>query len=257
MKKLSVTIITFNEVKNIARCLDSVIDFADEIIVVDSFSTDSTKDICKGKNVRFFENKFEGYSAQKNFANSLSENEYILSLDADEAVSVELKQSIIEEKSKNFPQKAYHFNRLMIYCGKSIKCTDWYPDKKIRLWHKDFGSWNNSIIHEKLELKPEIKSFYLKGDLLHYSFNSVEEHINQSNKFSKIAAEQLILRNKKNLFLKMIFSPLFKFIKNYFLKLGIFGGFNGFLISALISYETFLKYAKAVHRKHFTNEKSA
>ncbi len=254
MKKLSVTIITYNEEKNIARCLDSVSEIADEIIVIDSYSTDSTKDRCTRENVKFFQNKFEGYSAQKNFANSLSSNDYILSLDADEVVSSELKKNIIAEKNKDFPKKAYYFNRLMIYCGKPVRCTDWYPDKKIRLWHKNFAMWNNAIIHEKLDLKPEVKPFYLKGDVLHYSFNSIEEHLNQSNKFSKIAAEQLILKNKKNLFFKMIFSPTFKFVKNYVLKFGILGGFNGFLISALIAHETFLKYAKAIHKKRSMSE---
>ncbi len=249
MIKLSVVIITFNEEKNIERCLKSVIEIADEIIVLDSFSNDKTEEICQKYKVKFFRHEFDGHIQQKNRVISFAENDYVLSLDADEVLSVKLKKSIIEFK-QNPNSDACFFNRLNIYCGKAVKHTNWYPDRKIRLWKKDSGKWEGINPHDTVILNEGANKKYLKGDLLHYSFNSIEEHILQANKFSSISAEQLVQNNKKNLVLKAIINPSFKFFKNYFLKLGFLEGYTGFLISTVISFETFLKYSKAIYLKH-------
>ena len=144
--KLSVVIITYNEEKNIERCLNSVKEVADEIIVLDSFSTDKTEEICKRHAVKFFQHEFNGFSSQKNRASGLAENDYILSLDADEVLSERLKRSILKVK-ENALFDGYFFNRLNIYCGKPIKFTTWYPDRKLRLWNRKKGEWNKEI-HE-------------------------------------------------------------------------------------------------------------
>ena len=245
MVKLSVIIISYNEEKNIERCLNSVKDVADELIVLDSFSTDKTEELCKLFNVKFFQHEFDGHIEQKNRAISYSENDFVLSLDADELISEELKESILE--IKNNPQfDAYHFNRLNIYCGKPIKYTAWYPDRKIRLWNRNIGEWGGINPHDTVLLNKDVKLKYIKGDLLHYSFNTIEEHISQANKFSTIGAKKLIEMNKSCLLFKAIFNPAFRFFKNYILKGGIKGGFTGFMLSVIISFETFLKYSKAI-----------
>jgi glycosyltransferase involved in cell wall biosynthesis len=253
MEKISAVIITFNEEKNIKKCINSLKDIADEIIVLDSFSTDKTEEICIEEKVRFYKHIFDGHIQQKNRVIEYATHKYVLSLDADEVISEELKKSILEIK-ESIEFDSYYFNRLNYYCGKPIRTTNWYPDKKLRIWNKEKGKWGGENPHDKVIMHENSSLKYIQGNLLHYSFNSIEEHLNQSNKFSKIAAEQLILKNKKNLFFKMIFSPTFKFVKNYVLKFGILGGFNGFLISALIAHETFLKYAKAIHKKRSMSE---
>ncbi|MCF6364963.1 MAG: glycosyltransferase family 2 protein [Bacteroidales bacterium] len=248
MIKLSAVIITFNEEKNIERCLLSLQDVADEIIVLDSFSADKTEDICKSYNVKFFKHKFDGHIEQKNRAITFAENDFVLSLDADEILSSKLITSI--KKIKEKPEyDAYYFNRLNIYCGKEIKHGAWYPDRKIRLWNKRKGAWGGINPHDTVILKEGVEKKHLKGNLLHYSFNTIEEHLLQVNKFSTIGAEQLVKKNKKHLLFKAIVNPTFRFFKNYFLKLGFLGGYTTFLISVIISFETFLKYSKAIQLK--------
>jgi glycosyltransferase involved in cell wall biosynthesis len=247
MKKISATIITYNEEKNIERCLKSLQGVVDEIIVVDSYSTDKTVNICERYNANVFEHPFEGYSDQKNFAVSKATHDIILSLDADESLSEKLKESIVEVK-KNWLLNAYHFNRITNFCGSWIKHGGWYPDKQLRLWDKNWGSWNKNKIHEKVELKPDTKPGHLKGDLLHYSYYTVAEYISQLNKYSDLKAEELIRRNKKPNFLILLFKPLIKFIINYFLKKGLLDGYYGFVLAVSSAYATFITYVKLKHK---------
>jgi len=242
--KISVIIITYNEEKNIARCIDSVQDVADELIVVDSFSKDKTEEICLEKNVRFYKNSFEGYSEQKNYANSLAKYEFILSLDADEALSPELKKSILQEKEKGFTATVFEFNRLVFYCGQKIKHSGWYPDKKIRLWKNELAKWNDSPIHEKLEFKERITPKFLKGDLYHYTFHTISQHVEQINKFSTLKAQMAYDKNKKTNLLKIIFKPPIKFFIQYILRLGFLDGFLGFVVCKNSANAEFLKQVK-------------
>lgn len=241
MSLLSVVILTLNEEKNISRCLDSVKDIADEILVVDSFSTDKTQDICEKYNVRFVEHSFEGYIEQKNWARLQAKHDYVLSLDADEALSQTLVDQITEIKKQGFTYDGYSFNRLTNYCGKWIRHTGWYPDVKLRLWHKEKGQWEGMNPHDKFEMNPDCKIQHLKGNLLHYSYHSMEQHLAQIVKFAHISAASKFKKGKKTPLLMMLIRPWFVFLKKYFLKAGILDGYYGFVISVLTAYGTFQK----------------
>ena len=167
--KISCVVITYNEEKNIERCIKSVEGVVDDIVVVDSFSTDRTKEICTELNVRFVEHAFEGHIGQKNYAITLAKHPHILSLDADEALSEKLKDSI-EEVKQNWRSDGYYFNRLTNYCGKWIEHCGWYPDKKLRLWDSRLGEWTGINPHDRYEMKDEAKLQFINGDLLHYSY---------------------------------------------------------------------------------------
>ncbi len=244
MKKISAIIITFNEETNIRRCLDSVKDVVDEIVVVDSFSTDQTEVICKEYGVRFIQRKFDGYRDQKNFANAQAEYDYVLSLDADEALNLELKKSILKVKEEGLSADAYVFNRLNFFCGKAIKHGGWYPDKKIRLWNRTKGKWGGNNLHEIIDLEKDTSQSSLSGDLLHYSFTSVGQHIRQIDKFSDMKAELDFEVGKKSNIFKILFHPLVKFFLLYFVKLGILDGYYGLIIAINSAHFTFLRYVK-------------
>jgi glycosyltransferase involved in cell wall biosynthesis len=242
--KLSVVIITFNEERNIARCIESVLDFADEIIVLDSLSTDKTKDIClKYPVVKFYEQKFLGHIQQKNRAMELASNDYVLSLDADEAPDEILKNNIIKIK-QNGSADAYYFNRLTNYLGKWIRYSGWYPDKKLRLWNKNKGRWGGINPHDKVIMQNNSKIEYLKGNLLHYSYYSINQHIAQFNSFTDIGAKEAFKKGKKSNLFIAIYKSVWKFIRDYFFKLGFLDGYYGFIICALSSQATFAKYIK-------------
>lgn len=243
MPKISVVIITFNEERNIERCLLSVKDVADDIMVVDSFSTDRTEEICNNFKVRFITNEFKGHIEQKNWAITKAKYPHILSLDADEALSEELKSSIIEIKN-NWLYDGYYFNRLTNYCGSWIRHTGWYPDKKLRLWDSRKGQWKGVNPHDKYELIEGATKKYLKGNLLHYSFFSISQHIQQVNKFSDISAEAYLKKGKKSNLLNILIHPVWKFLHLYFFKLGFLDGYYGLIISIISANAAFLKLIK-------------
>ena len=240
MPPLSIVIITKNEERNIGRCLKSVKDIADDIVVVDSFSEDATEEICKSYHVNFIKHQWEGYSATKNFANDQARHDWILSLDADEALSDELIQSISKIKALPLPAH-YKFSRLTNYCGKWIRHCGWYPDYRYRFFDRRTTHWEG-LIHEKLNFAPDAKFELLQGDCLHYSYYSTAEHWAQAKKFSELAALDLFQNKKKSDLLKMFFSPVIKFIKHYFLKLGFMDGSSGLRISYISAWATFHKY---------------
>lgn len=241
MPQLSVVIITFNEEKNIARCLDSIREIADDVVIVDSFSTDKTPEICKSYNVNFIQRKWEGYSGTKNFANAQAKYNWILSLDADEALSEELKKSILDIKQQQ-AHKTYKFNRLTNYCGKWIRHCGWYPDTKIRIFDRAHTRWEGTI-HEKLVVENE-EARLLKGDCLHYSYYTIEEHYKQGDKFSSLSAQSLFARGKKASFLKLWLSPVVKFISCFVFKLGFLDGNAGYTVCKIVAFTTFSKYKK-------------
>jgi glycosyltransferase involved in cell wall biosynthesis len=243
MTPISVVIITFNEEKNIARCLDSLKEVADDIVIVDSFSTDRTEAICKEKGARFVQHKFEGHIEQKNWAITQAKYPYVLSLDADEALDEKLKRSIIEVK-KNFSCDGYTMNRLTNYCGQWIKHCGWYPDTKLRLWDSRKGRWGGVNPHDKYEMDEGAKIGHLKGDILHYSYYTLDDHYKQVNYFTDIASKALYKNGRNAGVFKLAFSPVVKFIRDYFVKLGMLDGVNGFRISRISAYATYLKYKK-------------
>jgi glycosyltransferase involved in cell wall biosynthesis len=243
MIKISAVVITFNEERNIERCLKSLKSVANEILVVDSFSTDQTEAICRNNNVRFIQNKFDGHIQQKNFALNQAAYDYVLALDADEVLSDKLIENILKAKD-HWHSDAYSFNRLTNYCGKWIKHCGWYPDAKIRLWDKRKGKWNGINPHDKVEMIPGAKGSFLRGDLLHYSYYNLKQHIEQVNYFTEIMAKEAYSQNKNSNIFLIVLSPLFKFIKSYFFKLGILDGYYGFLICVISAHATFLKHTK-------------
>ena len=242
MIPLSVVIITFNEERNIGRCLQSVNEIADEVIVVDSCSTDKTSQICQNFNISFHQETWRGYSDQKNYANSLATNNWILSLDADEAISEELKQSIIKWKTLSQPPFAA-FNRLTNYCGSWIRHSGWYPDTKIRIFDKTKASWEGEI-HESLNFDKSIQVKHLAGDLHHYSYYSRDDHYRQVEHFTNILAKTQFEKGKRANLITLYLSPVVKFLRDYVLKLGILDGAAGFTISRISAYATFQKYKK-------------
>jgi glycosyltransferase involved in cell wall biosynthesis len=254
MIPLSVVIITYNEEKNIGRCLDSVKEIADEVVVVDSLSTDRTQEICREKGTRVIEQAFLGYIEQKNFALTQTKHPFVLSLDADEALSEELKQSILEVK-QNRNADGYTMNRLTNYCGQWIRHCGWYPDTKLRLWDKHRGLWVGINPHDRFEMDNNATINYLKGDLLHYSYYTLEEHYRQAKKFSTIAAAKVQRTNRLMLGVKIIIKPAAKFIRNYIVKQGFRDGKSGFTICRISAYETYMKYSKA-YRLQFSGKKN-
>jgi glycosyltransferase involved in cell wall biosynthesis len=242
--KLSVCIITFNEQKNIARCLDSIQGLADETVVVDSLSTDGTREICLTYGVTFIEQAFLGYSEQKNLALDRATHDVVLSLDADEALSPALYASIREQKEKGFPAVGYTMNRKTWYCDAWIHHGHWYPDTKLRLVRKDKARWQSMRIHEKMEAVPGASIVHLRGDILHYSFYSIDEHIQVTNKYSTISASAYFENGKRSNLIKLLVSPAWAFFSSYILKRGFLDGFYGYVISRQIATTTFLKYAK-------------
>lgn len=247
--KISAVIITFNEEKNIARCVESVLPVADEVVVLDSFSTDGTKQICERYGVRFFQNKFDGHVEQKNRALDLAANDVVLSLDADEALTDDLKESVIAIKT-NFAHDGYTLNRLTNYCGSWIRHCGWYPDSRIRLWHRNKGRWGGVNPHDRVVLVPGAKTGHLKGDLWHYSFHSLSDHLKQLDQFTSIAAKEAFKKDKKVYpMIHIVFYPFVTFLRMYFLRLGFLDGLPGFLVCISGSYYRFMKYAKLHHLK--------
>jgi glycosyltransferase involved in cell wall biosynthesis len=244
MVKLSVVIITYNEEKNIQRCLDSVKGIADEILVVDSYSQDTTVNICREYGARVIQNRFEGHIQQKNYAVSQSSNSNILSLDADESLSEELRQSIQEAK-QSWPFSGYKMNRMTNYCGAWIRHGGWYPDTKIRLFERNKGTWTGINPHDRYEMNdPATTVGYLKGDILHHSYNSISDHIKQVDYFTDISARMLFETNKRATLGHIIISPLFRLCRDYVLKGGFLDGYYGFVICIISSHAVFLKYIK-------------
>jgi glycosyltransferase involved in cell wall biosynthesis len=241
---LSVAIITFNEEKNIERCIASIKEIADEIIVVDSFSTDNTKSICLAEGVKFIEQPFLGYKEQKKFALDHCQYDFVLSLDADEAISDELMTSIKVFKSKKSIADGYNFNRRSWFCNNWVYHGRWYPDKKLRLFRRNLVQITGINPHDKFELPQNAKIIYLKGDLLHYTVETIEDHIHQSNKFSTISAEQYHITGKKSSWFKILVNPAFAFLSSYILHFGFLDGFNGYVIAKEIAHTTFMKYVK-------------
>jgi len=243
MEALSVVIITYNEEKNIGRCLDSVSRVADEVIVLDSYSTDDTVNIAKQKGALVKQQVFNGYKEQKNLALRLCTHDFVLSLDADESLSEQLVQSIIKAKQE-FRFKAYTMNRCNHYCGRFIRRGLWYPDKKLRLFNKNIAHWGGINPHDKIELSESTEVFHLNGDILHYAYDSVEEYIQRNQQLSSIAAQSLYESGKKQYWIKIISSPIWAFFNGYVLRLGFLDGLYGYEIAIYTAQQTFLKYSK-------------
>lgn len=240
--KLSGVIITYNEATNIRRCLLSLQEVCDEILVLDSFSTDQTQVICQEFNVRFEQNAFEGHIQQKNEALRRASHPWVLALDADEALSEPLKRSILDLKSVAIEPAAYQMNRLTNYCGKWIAHSGWYPDTKVRLVYKELAHWGGVNPHDQLLPQQGTAIHQLKGDLLHYSYYTKADHFKQIAYFSQIAAKELFAQRVKSSWIKITFKVTAQFIKSYFIKFGLLDGIAGWHIATRSAFATYQKY---------------
>lgn len=239
--KISATIITLNEERNIERCIRSLEPIADEIIVLDSFSTDKTVEICERLGVRLEQRKWAGYAASKNYLNSLATYDYIFSVDADEAVDETLAQEILKVKQLPNPE-LYSVNRLTNYCGKWIKHSGWYPDVKLRLFPKEGCEWEGAFVHEELNYPQELEIHQLEGHLEHYSYYSFTGHRERADKYSALTAQKMHHRGKKASLLKPYLSAAGRFISMYLLKLGFLDGRMGFKIAQISAQSNVFKY---------------
>ncbi len=239
--KISAVIITLNEARNIERCLRSLQDVADQVIVLDSGSKDGTVDLANNLGAKVIDTPWQGYAATKNHGHTLAEHPYILSLDADEALSDKLQASILAVKDNL--QGAYSFNRLNNYCGTWIRHGGFYPDKKIRLFPKDQARWEGDHVHEILRVDAGVPVTHLAGDLLHYSYYDRSEHEARLEKYARLAAEKL--RGRKGLAAKQYLSPAWRFVQSYFLKGGFLDGKAGYHLCRLTAKEVKRKYQLA------------
>jgi glycosyltransferase involved in cell wall biosynthesis len=240
---LSAVIITYNEESNIGRCLQSLVGIADEIIIVDSASTDNTCSIAEQYGATIIQHPFAGFAAQKNLAAQAATHNWVLSLDADEVLSEELKSAILQVKS-NAVCDAYFLKRSTNFCGTFIRHGSWYPDKQCRLWDKTKGDWQGTI-HEKWRLfEPYKKYGTLSGDLLHYSFNSISDYLNMTERYTTLSAQEALQKGKNVSLFKLILGPKFKFIQDYIIRLGFLDGYAGYVAYRLAANMAFVKYSK-------------
>lgn len=247
MKKISAVIITKNEEKNIERCIQSVENVADEIVIIDSFSTDRTQNIATSfSKVVFVSHEWEGYSGSKNFGHSVARHNWILSIDADEALSPGL-QAAIQSVKESDRDANYRFARLTNYCGSWIKHCNWYPDYKIRLFNKQWSKWVGDSVHETLSFSRNVETITLKGDCYHYTISSLEDHFDKVNKYSSLWAKEAYAKGKKKGYFSLFFKPLTAFLQTYIWRLGFLDGFHGFTISVLSGVSKFQRISKLIN----------
>jgi len=240
--QISVVIITFNEEKRVEAALKSVVDIADEIVVVDSFSTDETVRIVRDYTSLVLQRKWTNYADQKNFANSKASCPWILSLDADERLSAELIQEIVELKQTEPDCAGFCMPRRVFYLGKWIRHSGWYPDRKVRLFRRDRARWEGEYVHEALVVEGEAGK--LKGAIHHFTYRNIRDHLARINAFSDLGAQKLYARDKRCRWYHLVFLPLFRFLKSYVFKRGFLDGFAGLVISVLNGHSIFMRYAK-------------
>ncbi len=243
MNRLSVCIICGNEAENMARCLESV-QWASDIVVVDSGSTDQTVEIARRYTDRLYEKDWPGYAAQKNFALSKAREEWVLSLDADEAVSRALRHEIVREIERNETgPDGYRIPRRSFYQGRWIHHSGYYPDRQLRLFRRDKGSWVGGRVHERMAVDGPVGD--LEQDILHYPYGGgLSGQLATINSFSTLLAEDMFDRGKRFHLPLLFFRPLFKFLEVYVVKRGFRDGLPGLIIAVSDAYAMFARYVK-------------
>jgi len=240
--KITATIITLNEERHIARSIESL-RCCDEILVVDSGSVDRTTELASKLGARVVESPWPGYAAQKNFAAEQARHDWILSIDADEALSESLEGEIWNLKKKGPGYDAYTMPRLAQYLGRWILHCGWYPDRKVRLYHRAKANWTGNFVHESVEVNGRVG--HLESNLLHFTCDSLSEHLKTMDRYTTLAAEELVSRKQKILLRNMILDPAWTFAKTYIIQRGFQDGLEGLTIAYMAALYTFLKYAKA------------
>lgn len=240
--KISATIVTLNEERNIVRAIESL-RCCDEILVVDSGSQDRTVELSKKLGARVIETQWRGYAKQKNFAAEQAQHDWILSLDADEALSESLEGEIWEIKKQGPHFFGYTMPRLAQYCGRWILHGGWYPDRKLRLYHRQNGRWEGDYVHESVCLNGPVGE--LQSDLLHFTCASLSEHLKSLDRYTDLAAQELIASGRRIPMRRLLLDPAWTFIRTYFFHRGFLDGAEGVSIAWMAALYTFLKYAKA------------
>ncbi len=243
---ISVSIICFNEEKKIRRCLESV-KWADEIVVLDSYSTDETLSICGEYTDKIYQHDFDGHIQQKNRAIDHCSNDWIFCIDADEVVTDELGESIQDIDMGKTEFIGFSIPRKVYYLGKWINHGGWYPDYKVRFFNKRFGRWGGINPHDQVIVKGKTSKLY--GDLLHYSYENVAAHLRQVNKFTDIMSGEYEKIGEKPSIANLTLRPIFKFFKMYVLKLGFLDGIRGFIIASIGAFYVFMKFVKLYERE--------
>lgn len=241
MPKLTATIITLNEAAHIEACLASVA-FADEILVVDSGSTDGTPDLARAKGARVVVRDWPGYSAQKNFAAAEAAHDWILSVDADERVSPELAREIQSTLTGELSAAGYRLPRVTWHLGRWIRTTDWYPDYQLRLYDRRRAEWNGRRVHESVTARGPVGQ--LRNDLQHYAYRDISHHHQTMDRYTTLAAEQMAAEGKDASLAGLLLHPPAAFFRNYVLKRGFMDGAPGAIVSAMNAHYVLLKYAK-------------
>ena len=240
--KLSATIITQDEERNIARAMESL-RCCDEIVVVDSGSTDRTPELAAKLGARVIDSPWGGYARQKNFAAEHARYDWVLSIDADEALSEALEAEIWQIKKNGPRHDAYTMPRLAQYLGRWILHSGWYPDRKVRLYHRERARWVGQYVHESVQVDGTIG--HLESDLLHFTCDSLSEHLKTLDRYTTLAAEQLVSQNAHIGWTKLVCDPMWTFLRTYFLQQGYRDGLEGLTIAQMAAFYNFLKHAKA------------
>ncbi|HTH37918.1 MAG TPA: glycosyltransferase family 2 protein [Pyrinomonadaceae bacterium] len=239
--KISAVLITHNEEKNIADAIKSV-DWADEVLVVDSESTDRTREIAANLGARIITRSWPGFAAQKQFAVDSADNDWVLSLDADERVSPELREELLNLKNNGTADNGYRVPRLSFYMGRPIRHSGWYPDRQLRLFDRTKARWKDVRIHESVKMAEGSKVRDLKRDIFHYSVEDAAHHHRMiGERYAPLAAEQMFLEKRLTSPLKIAAAGPAAFIRTYFLKLGFLDGLPGFVIATFAAHHAFLK----------------
>ncbi len=242
-EKVSLAIICLNEAQGIERCIRSV-PFADDIVVIDSGSTDGTQDIARSLGARVFVEQWRGFRDQKRRATELCAHDWVISLDGDEALSpeaaAEIERLLVDPELNQFD--GYEFPRLTWNLGRWIRHGGWYPDRQLRLYHRSRANWEGGKhVHERVSAA-RVKR--LRDPLLHWPFPDLAEQVQTNNRYSTLGAQELLRKGQKFSLLRLCLKPWSKFIESYFIKRGFLDGLAGFVIAVGAAYSIFLKYAK-------------
>lgn len=240
--KLSVAMITLNEERILEKTLKSLKDIADEIVIVDSGSTDKTKEIALKYGAKFFQEEWKGYGLQRNSSIDKCTNEWILNIDADEEISEELSRKIKEIKESETDKEVFEINFSSVCFGKKLKHGGWSNQYHIRLFKKDVGRFNTNEVHE--EFLTEKKVYRLKEEIYHHSYISLEEYFTKFNRYTTEGAKEYYQRGKKASNFQIIFNPIFKFIRMYIIRLGFLDGIEGLMIASTSALYSMVKYFK-------------
>ncbi len=242
--QISVTIISFNEEENIHRAIESV-KWANEVLLIDSGSTDRTVEIAKGLGAKVISNPWPGYGQQKNFAQQNAKNDWVLNIDADEVVSTDLAEEIQDTLAKisegELHSQGFYFPRKTFYLGKWIRYGGWYPNYLVRFVNRNYARWTEPNVHEELKVSGSIGG--LKNPLHHYAFSSIQDQVLTNLRFSKLGSQDLNRKGQKASLFRLIIKPIGKFFETYFIKRGFLDGLPGFIISVNAAHSMFLKYA--------------